>query len=100
MDDLDAWGASTNWAGTGTGSSGFGGWAQFAASTLGDVAKTYANYTWNSNPNVIQAKALGDSGYYTPGQVQQRALAQGGISVSSDVLLLVGLGLVLFLAAK
>lgn len=75
------------------------GWAAWGTQLLGDVARTYANYEWNPNPNVIQAKALADNGYYQMGQVGA-VRPQGAITVTSDILVLGGLALLFVFAMR
>jgi len=75
-------------------------WATWGTQLLGDVARTYAQYEWNPNPNVIQAKAMAENGaYYLPGS-RGGVAQQGAITVTSDILVLGGLALLFVFAMR
>lgn len=81
------------------------GWDDFgkaATATVADLAHSWAGYQYNTSPDVIRAKQLGEAmksgyGYYTPGSA---GFQGGGVSISANVLLLAGLGVALMLALK
>ena len=75
-------------------------WAQFGTQLLGDVARQYAGFEWNSNPDVIKAKALAEGGYYQSGRPGTVAAPRGAITVTSDILILGALAALAMFALK
>ncbi|MEW6258016.1 MAG: hypothetical protein AB1592_18845 [Pseudomonadota bacterium] len=103
-DDVIGSGSQESVPGTSTGSGDFG-WddlGKVAADTLSGMARSWANYRYNTNPDVITAKELGSTYAgavaYRPGTRDQQA---GGVTLSRDMLLIgAGLLLIVVLVAR
>lgn len=75
-------------------------WGAWSRDVLGGVSKLWAMREFA--PDATHGAQLGTNGYYRPGMPGAAAQArpQGGVSVSSDVLILIGLAAAFFFASK